>query len=181
MHKHKSSIGSEHSPPKSHTWVKILIGVVAVLGLALIGLGIWYWFAPDTAAQTETQKLAEQAEQQKLAEQAECQRNLNITLYGEKKILCPPGYTLGWNQLWGGGDKMCSMLDKTKTNCGWGSCNPSYYTIPGWGKWPNTEKGKDPRDKQEFTDSGSYFAGNYGGATLYMTQGVEYNDSHCPL
>jgi hypothetical protein len=118
--------------------------------------------------------------------QIDCKNALNITNYNETPVVCPPGYNLGgWK--FTQGPKICSMEDSTKPDCGWGSCNPTGYEIPNYGKWPNIKKG-DPRQNTEFTDTGSYKYATYGrttekpaGHTYYMTHGTVYDEAkYCP-
>jgi Ca2+/Na+ antiporter len=152
---------------KSNVWIYLLVCV-----LLLFFVSIWYIFIRDTdTAKSNKQKLASQLEAQVASDKqklvssqqrlTDCYSNLNITNYNGKKILYPPGYTLGHTrQLWKEGNEMCSMVDKTKADCGWGSCNLIDYNIPNYEQWSNSIN-KDPRQDMGFTDSGSYMKNVY--------------------
>ena len=105
--------------------------------------------------------------------------NLNTFTINNQKVICPPGFVIeNNNKYWSDTTKnTCIMTQPHNTNCGWGSCDPSKYELPGGLKWPNMRFG-DPRP-HPVSSSGYYLPQTYPDVgTFYMTTPLPY-DKYC--
>ncbi len=114
-----------------------------------------------------------------MAESTACLRKLNTFIIDGQKVICPTGFTLGNGWVFGQEDKKnCVMTEQGKSNCGWGSCDPSQYGVGNFGAWPNSRIG-DPRGKP-ISDEGYYFSTTYSpDKVYYMTTPLPYDDKYC--
>lgn len=143
--------------------------------------------AETTKKAAAVAKKAEDDAKIALAAVEACKKELNIfTGTNGKKYICPPKYSFGnqnknnYGDIWEFSKKNkqgCWMSDANRSDCGWGSCDPSLY------KTPNGKKVALNRtfwNLSEVNDIGNYVSDAYPGnanSVYYINKPMEYSDA----